>query len=263
MRFSFFAMMGLSMLLWSGCGGSSSAPASAATPQFGIASGNWSIILLSQPGLNPGGGRAGGSLVQSGNTITGTLHIVDSLCFDLQDDLSLSGTAAKQNISFTSAPLRGQTIVFTSDDPPLVFSAASTVITGSYAISGGACAGEKGSFVAGLIPALTGTWKGSVTGLFTADVAGTLTQTGPDSHGFFHLSGSFTFDGLSCFSSGTIASSQMYGPITNAVLDTNDSGQTLLDTTFGSAPPQHLSAVFSIQSGACRPAVGIATLIKQ
>jgi hypothetical protein len=263
MRFSLFLAVVLFMFLWSGCGGNSSTSTGSSTAEFGIIPGNWDIIMLTLSNPNPGSGRAGGNLTQTGSTISGTLHMAGSRCFDPLDDLLVTGQASARSISITTAPVQGQTVTFTSADFPPVLPIPNSVVVGSYTISGGACAaGEKGSFAASLVPSLTGTWKGSLLGLFNGDVTGTLSQTGPDPHGFYHLSGVFTFTGSPCFTSGTIANSQLFGGTMNAAIDTNDGEQTLLNATFDTPPPR-LDSIFSIQSGACSTDTGAATLIKQ
>lgn len=263
MRFSLSIAIVLSTFLWSGCGGNSSTSTGSSAAEFGIIPGNWDIVMLTLSNPNPGTGRAGGNLTQTGNTISGTLHMAGSRCFDPLDDLLVSGQASIRRITFTTAPVQGQTITFTSADFPPVLPVPNSVVVGSYTISGGICtAGEKGSFTASLMPTLTGTWKGSLLGLFNGDVTDTLSQTGPDPHGFYHLSGTFTFAGSPCFTSGTIANSQLFGGTMNAVIDTNDGGQTLLNAAFDTPPPR-LDSTFSIQSGACSTNTGTATLIKQ
>jgi hypothetical protein len=111
-RFLWFIAIGLVGLTICGCGGSGGGSA----PQFIIASGNWDFSGF------------GGQLVQSGSTISGTLHATGISCFDpVADELVVNGTVAggnaRQALTLSSMPVRGQivSVIATWDNtaPPL------------------------------------------------------------------------------------------------------------------------------------------------
>ena len=246
-----------------GCGGSSGTTPVSQGPQFGIASGNWDLVMLTLPFSSAM--QAGGSLTQTGTTISGTLHITGSPCFDpVADDVIVNGTASDGVISMTTVPVRGQTITLTSGSLPPPLPGSNTTIFGSWKLTGGTCAdGLQGNVSARLVRSLTGTWKGNVTGLFNAGVTAVLTQTGPDAHGFFHLSGSFSFSGSACFTSGTISNSQLTGATFDVLINTSDAGQTELSGTMDNLGPAAMQSTFDILSGVCSGEFGLGRLTQQ
>jgi hypothetical protein len=93
-------------LVLAGCGGGSSS-SNNSTPSLTIQAGNWSILATSASDpTNPFG--IGGSLSQSGNNISGVVHVVNSAsCFNLNDDIPLSGTVVGQKVTLTSPTVDG------------------------------------------------------------------------------------------------------------------------------------------------------------
>jgi hypothetical protein len=203
-----------------------------------------------------------GALSQNGTAISGILHTEGSLCFDDNlDDLIVSGTVVGNTFTLNTASLRGQVLSITAT-PALV---AGTVqgLTGTWSLTGGTCASSGMSILLFTQP-LSGIWSGPLTNGLAGTATATLTQSGPDAHGFFPVAGNFTFTGLSCFASGVVASGSLRGLEVTLVLDTSDSGQTEIIASHLSGPAgERLSADFAVFSGACSGVLGQATLIKQ
>jgi hypothetical protein len=203
-----------------------------------------------------------GALSQNGTAISGILHTQGSLCFDDNlDDLIVSGTVVGNTFTLNTASLRGQVLSITAT-PALV---AGTVqgLTGTWSLTGGTCASSGMSTLLFTQP-LSGTWSGPFTNGLTGTISATLTQTGPDAHGFFPVAGNFTFTGLSCFVSGAIASGSLRGLEVDILLNTSDSGQTQIIASHLSGPAgERLNADFAVSSGTCSGGFGQATLIKQ
>lgn len=243
-----------------GCGGGS-IPATTSTVLPTLASGNWDLLLLSQVGP-PVPVILSGSLMQQGNSIAGILHASISPCFDaVLDDLVVSGSVDGQTVTFSTEPVRGQSITISTTAKII---GNSGTLTGNFTFSGSTCMGPTGTVSALLIPPLTGTFSGPLTGSLTANVTANLMQTGPDAHGFFHLSGNLTFSGSPCFTSGTIVSSSLSGIIADFVVNTSDGGQTDvagLNSLLGLTPS--LGASLSVQSGTCAGSFGDGFLAKQ
>jgi len=239
-----------------GCGGGSSPTVHAA-----IASGNWAVLLFSNANP-PLPVTLGGSLMQQGNNISGILHVPDTTCFDpVLDDLVVNGTVDGLTVTFSTVPIRGQTITISATAST---AGSTSTLKGSYTSVGSTCIGGNGTVAALLVSPLTGTFSGQVMGSLTSTVTANLTQTGPDAHGFFHLSGNFSFSGSPCFSSGTIASSSLSGIQADFAINTNDGGQTAvtgLNTMMGVT--NNLSAVLIVRSGTCAGLAGNGTLTKQ
>jgi len=244
------------LLVAFGCGGGSTP-----TAHGTIASGNWTLLLLSNA-TPPLPLALGGSLMQQGNNISGLLHVPDSPCFDpLLDDVVVNGTVDGQTLTLSSVSVRGQTITMSAILP---IADSVSLLKGSYTSGGSTCIGASGTVAAFLVPPLTGTFSGQVTGSFTSTVTANLTQTGPDAHGFFHLSGDFSFSGSPCFSSGTVTSSSLSGRLANFAINTNDGGQIAvagLNLMIGLT--NNLGVVLIVQSGTCAGFAGNGTLVKQ
>jgi hypothetical protein len=277
MRFSWLAVYALVLVGVCGCGGTSNSLTSPTpqTAQFGIVSGNWGFSMLSfgSPAI---GAEGGGNLVQNGTNISGILHLSGSPCFDpLTDDLFVSGTATGSTtafdgvITFKTAPVRGQTITFTSGTLPPPIPGLNELMVGSFTLDGGTCApGMHGSMSGVMVPTVTGTWKGAFTpflaGATPLAATANLTQSGPDAHGFFQISGNLAFSGSKCFTAGTITSGSVLGMNATLTIATNDGGQVSFSPQLpGRATSSGMEGLYAIQTGACSFDGGDGLLNKQ
>lgn len=230
MRVVAVALLSVSL---AGCGGGGG---SNETPQFTIATGNWTFPLVASVGADDTytGPFAGGLLSQNGNTISGILYVTGSPCFDpVADALTVQGTVsgdpnAANALTFTTSTVRGQSLsvsatwaqIFNPGLPPPPNSPPNPVsrLEGTWTITGGSCAdaGKSRFKLAGF----TGSWRGF--GFFGGQLTGVaLSQTGPDAQGFSHLSGTFTVANSPCFTTGTVANTSFAGDIgqMNVVMD--------------------------------------------
>src|SRR5579883_1546336 len=242
MRFNLLVLAGLvGLLCGCGGGGSNGGGGGGGSPQFALVSGNWKVPFSSSDSAPPTA-WAGGALSQSGTSISGVFHVAGSPCFDpVADQLIMGGKLSTDptgpGFTFSSAPIRGQVLQFAGDYvPPAIAIPRPTPpipvagLFGTWKISGGPCAssgttdqvdlnnfggswgtpGEPDTIIMG--PNWSGKWTS------------TLSQTGPDAQGFFHLSGNFNVSGSPCFTTGTIASSSVAGEISQITINM-DSGQ--------------------------------------
>src|SRR5437660_946232 len=112
------SLLVLALLLAScGAGGNSTPPSSPSptpTPTAANITGNWDITA--QSAVTPGSVEVGGSLVSNGTQISGVVHILNSSCFQLAQDVSVSGsiTAGSNAVTMTSASIAGQVITVTA-----------------------------------------------------------------------------------------------------------------------------------------------------
>ena len=146
----------------------------------------------------------GGSIIQSGNMLSGAVHVDGSSCFEQPTAIRLDGTLTDGNISLTSAAVSGQ-----------IISLAATInkkagypyqLTGTYNIDGGCASGDRGNVTGYSVDGINGVWYGNLTSVGGADIHwGTdqLGQVGASSEGSFGLTGNFNFDGA-CFDSGRL-----------------------------------------------------------
>lgn len=247
---------GLISLFWlCGCGGSS--VSNPPPPQFTIASGNWSVS-----GSPPSLFFTGGFLTQNGTAVSGTLHLIALPCLDpFADDLVVTGTISGNNLSITTAPVNGEMLTL-SLHPSAGQSGTIAAMEGSASLSG-SCA-TSSAVTATLIPLITGVFAGSFTFGLSGDLSANLTQSGPDAHGFFHVSGTLSLNGSSCFTSATVTDSTIFGGDVIINMDT-DTGQAFIaaGVLVTQTAPEQLTSILAIQSGPCANQTGLVFLKKQ
>ena len=209
-----------------GCGGGSGS-GSGSGPEFQIVSGNWILGL----GFAASSSTAGGSLIQTGNTISGVLHVSGLSCFDpIADELIVTGKSSSDGsntITFTTAPIRGQVLTMTGKYAALLANhfGPPTVPVGlldtTVTLSGGACAGQQNAEAQNL--SMNGAW-GTIPDPGFPGANANLTQIAPDASGVSHLTGTFNFNNTSCFTTGTVSSGSVLGDTVQITINT-DSGQ--------------------------------------
>jgi hypothetical protein len=201
----------LTLAVLGGCG---SSPAPTTPPATYLAiSGNWEFItsapLLSLPVSN-----FTGALQSSGGTVTGTLHALDlinfmSPCVTLNQDLPATGTLDTSGNLTLNVAISGGTAVIKS----VLTSNLQFPATGSYVITGGACAQASATSLANQFLPITGTYTGTLTVSGTSSTTAAtavLTQsTTPNADGLFPLSGTIMLAGPACnttfsFTGGTV-----------------------------------------------------------
>jgi len=214
-------------LLLSSCGGShSSGPPSAAT-----LAGNWQFSITNTPDLTTTSGLQGGFLLQSGNSITGSVVYANTLLNSPQGPCNsgpapISGTIAGQNLTLT-AVAGTQTYTLTG-----TLSADGSMITGTYTATAGTytvivngvpevepCGNGTSqtgpqTWSASLVPPLSGSITGSFhsassysSGLSNQDflVTGALTQGQNIGASSATVTGYLAFSNYPCIPSGSVS----------------------------------------------------------
>lgn len=249
-------------LLLSGCGGGSSTPAPTPTPvpQLALTPGNWDFSAASSSGPTF---LIGGNVVQTGNSITGGLHVINSACFTASTPVPITGNISGPTATVTSAAIASQTIGAT-------LSGNATSLSGTYAVTGTGCAGgDKGNITGVLVPSVNGTWKGafvsSVVANPTVITTAVITEGAADANGLFPLTGTATYSGSPCFTSGTTATGSAIFGRTNNVILTNDDGSTVEFVGFLTNPaaPTQMTGTYTVSGGLCNGDSGSGTLTKQ
>ena len=200
------------LVLLCGCGGGARTSLPASTPPLTPPSdppssdlkipGNWELATKStvgRPAL-----AIGGSIFQSGTTLSAALHVDGSSCFEQATAIGLTGTLKDGNISLTSAAVNGQVMTLAGtiakkDGYPYQ-------LTGTYTIDGGCASGEQGNVTGFSVDGINGVWYGNLTTAGGVDIHwGTdqLGQVGVSSEGSFGLTGNFSLDGA-CSAAGTL-----------------------------------------------------------
>ena len=254
----------LALAMMAGCGGSSSTPAGS----FPSLNGNFQIQAQStvHAGLPT---LIGGELTETSGAVTGKMHVSGSHCFNLSSDLTVTGTVTKAGaLALTSSSIGNQVITIAAT----VSSDGSKISGGTYTIAGGCADNDKGSVTGFKVPAINGTYAGT----FTPSPSGTPIKTtikisqmsAADAHGFFHLTGSGTFNS-SCFTKGSIAApltdSEVFGATVVVNLTTNEAGAKSMVTAGGTldAAGKKFTGDYEIAGGSCGGDAGTGTLTLQ
>jgi len=213
-----FAASTLLCTLLTGCGGGNSSNSNPSA--FSIQAGNWNVNASSTfaPGNNF---IVGGNLTQSGSSISGVMHINNSPCFILASDVPVSGSISGQTVTLSSAASVGPVVTVSAN------ATSATAMTGTYTVAGTCADGDKGTISANLVPSITGSWHGTFTSQVTPgttiNATANLTQSPtPNADGFFPVTGTVTFTGSPCFTSGTIVQSIAAGSVIGLEITTND-----------------------------------------
>lgn len=137
----------------------------------------------------------GGSLVHSGDSLTGVMH-VDATCYDIRSDVPFSGSLQGSDFTITSGSVDSQVVTFRG-------TAQGDTLSGTYSISGGCANGDSGTIRGVHVPSITGTWKGTDQNgqAFTVNVQ---QQSSANSDGVFPLSGTVSASPTSCYPGGTL-----------------------------------------------------------
>ncbi len=215
-----FVVLVLLNLFAAGCGGGNGG---ASLPVEKITSGNWSFDTSTNPTFGHLDSM-GGSFVLTGSSLSGTMFVDLTTCSTAPAVIDLSGTMSGNSFTLKASPLDNQVITIqgTIQGP--------NSLSGTYSISGGCANGEQGSIAGVYVPPLTGTWK------TTESVNGTpvtitlkLTQApNATSTGYFPLSGTATYSGSPCATTGTVDQNVSFvlGKLVGVFVSTNESGGT-------------------------------------
>lgn len=244
------------------CGGGSGP----GDPGITITGGNWSF---ESPFLNTTDAQLmifGGSLNQSGRSLTGRMIVAFSDCDDAVGALVLSGEVRGNEFTLKTSSVNGQvvTVTGTITDPKTV--------TGAYSVAGGCADGAHGQIAGTYVPPLTGTWKA------TEDVNGSpmtitlkLTQsTTVTSEGLFPISGTVEYAGSSCAISGTTEPNISFvtGGLVAVMVNTSEVGGGTGQVLYGGfldnpAMANSFSGFEEVVTGGCTSSGQLITFTKQ
>jgi hypothetical protein len=233
-------------LVQAGCGGGNSP----AQPPIAFVSGLYQINQSTPSTDN----TAEGSLIQSGNNISGVMHLNIGTCFSFFTDVPVTGTLSN-TVNLTMALPTGQNMVLTLTHP----NSQPTLLAGNYTVTGPGCVSTVPGTSSGQRKDFSGPWQGTLTSLtgVVSQISMTFTQGGPDVHGFFSGTGTATITGGTCFSAASIdPSTSRVGFSSQIVLDNSQPGTLGKTTLAGITTPTTLGGSVFIGSytsaqGAC------------
>ncbi len=237
-------------------------------PAFSL-QGNWQFTLTPTSGSLPFASLAG-ALNEQGSaagppTLAAPLQIgTPSGCFSPGGLLPFHGQVQGQQASLDSFSYSGQFINIAAGA-----SAQGLSLSGSYHVVGGCADGESGTLLGTKYQPLSGVFSGTVPGA-TTPISLTLRLTqSPDARGdgFFDVSGSAAFSGVSCFAQGTLLAPQdgaVLGSMVELTFSTEypAGAQVILRGTFDPGALAIQLQSVQISGGSCAGALGPLTLTR-
>lgn len=194
---------------------------------------------------------------------TAAFQAQPSTCYLGADIVPWYGYVYGTPVDFYSFDVNGQFVTIKATK-----NAAATQLTGTYSIAGGCANGDTGTITGTRYAVLKGTYAGSLANNSAQSMQLTLAQnvTGTGS-GTFFVSGTATFAGFSCFTTGTMASTSgsIIGNTVQLNFTTNDvNGSNVILS--GTIDPTAITLTLtsgSIQGGDCSGSLGTGTLTLQ
>jgi len=275
-----------SMILVSGCSTGSPAGSSAASIPASI-TGNWTLSATSSNTSTTSLiNTMGGTITSSGGTVSGTIHVVNTVtapsvaCYSLSQNIPITGTYSSSSGAFTavSSAVSGQ--ILTISGTMVAGSVNSAVLTaGTYSVTGGCDNGDKGTLTGYTAVSYSSGYLGEFYSGVVKGGSGTLVvasgisaiQSGPDANGFYHVTGTAVFSGSTCtttavttsLSPGTITASTIAGPYMSiTITDTNGNVLTFTGYANNGFFGNVITGTYATGANACYPSGdnGAATL---
>lgn len=225
-------------LVLAGCGAT-------AGKNVALTQGNWSVTAT------PSSGPAfyiGGNLTQSGSSVTGSMYVANSNCFDFSTMIPFTGTVSGQNVTLTSPSVSGQVIVVTA-------TGTAGSLAGTYTVTGGCDGGDSGSATAAAVSSIGGTWNGTIVDSNDdphVTVAMNLVEAStPSADGTFALTGTLTYTGSTCSVSGNITGGSSFVVGTYLVINgvTTEADESTGNFTYSQAILNSATAPTSMTGG--------------
>lgn len=249
-----------------GGSGSGSASGSGGGPAVDV-TGNWQIKFTPTNSPAPISSLAGflSEQGQGANQFTtAALQAQTSGCFTDAATVPMTGETSGSDVNLASFAIDGQTLAIN-----VQANAQGNQFSGNYSIAGGCAEGAKGTATGTKYAPLTGTFAGSIPGSSPAvTLSLSLSQYAEGiGSGSFPTTGSAAFNGISCFSQGTLTAQNgsVIGESVTMNFTTNDtqSAQVQMTGTFDSAATTLTLSSIQITGGGCGGTLGSATLLRQ
>jgi len=251
MRIPLLVSLALLSALLIGCGGSSGIPSPVnPTPAYPNLAGNWTVTADST--VTGAQYELGGYMTNTGASVTATFYVypfAESNCYPSEEAIPFTGTVTTSGaISLTSGSVANQTITMAGS-----ISGGSS-FTATYEIAGGCAAGDAGLVLARAEPSYTGDYTGTLQSLSGSDVnvSVNMVQSGPNADGEYSVSGTAQFSGTSCFTTGTITSSTIFGEYVQFAMSMDNGGAGEFTGAMVPFPGSiMISGEFQVTAGSC------------
>lgn len=232
------------------------------TTTYGSLTGDWVFQITPTSGNTPFTSLAGyidqASSSGTSSSLTAAFQAQSpASCYDGATLVPFYGDIQTTSVSLNSFDVNAQFMTITATK-----NSAGTSLTGTYAINGGCANGAAGNVTGTRYAAMNGTYSGTAgPGAVQLTLAESTTGTGS---GTFLITGSATFAGVSCFTSGTLSGTagSILGNVATLNFTTNEASQSTIQVK-GTIDP--LASVFTVSSmqvtgGGCAGSLGAGTL---
>ncbi len=230
--------------------------------------GNWQFTATAKSGTAPFT-MLSGFVNESSNEpgvndfTTASFQVHSSTCYSGSSNLFLSGAVTGTHVGLSSFPVEDQVLTISASKD-----ATATHISGNYSVVGGCADGATGTIVGELYAPMDGTYLGTSTGVLASTLQLTLSQyVQGTANGTTLVSGSALFQGISCFTKGTLSApnGSVSGDQVNFIFTTNEptsSTVTMSGTVDPAAQTIFLTSI-EVTGGNCSGAIGATTLSLQ
>lgn len=245
-----------------GTGGSGTTP-----PDYIYLSRNWSFTATPTKGGSTTPYTVSGVIDEqpgSGGShyVTSVLQI-GSPCYAGSEIVPSDGSVTGTRIQTSSFNVASQVLSLDAQKD-----STATHLSGTYAITGGCANGESGNISGQSYSALSGSYSGTLQGQAAKSITLNVTQepfgTGV---GTFVVSGTARFTGFSCFTQGTLGTTDAYvrGNAVTLLFNANDpqGAQVTLSGTIDAAAATFTVTSATVTGGTCAGSLGNVTLTKQ
>ena len=246
----------------SGCGGT--VGTSLGQNSSLVLTGNWQFTATDSSGAPAFSNFAGfinepsNGAIPDGN-LTAVFQLQPGSCYLGATTVPASGTVSGTGVSLSSFSINGQYLYVTSTS-----NSTNDQLTGTYQISGGCANGTTGTITGTRYAPLSGTYSGA---LGSSNQTATLSLTQGllgNGSGYSPVTGSATFAGFSCFTTGmlTANSGSVLGSSAQLTFTANDGETVTLTGTFDPTADAVMVTSGTISGGACSGSLGTGTLAK-
>jgi hypothetical protein len=194
-----------------------------------------------------------------GDPVTAVFQATPSLCFDGTEIIPLSGTVTANKLDLRSFSIVGQFVTINATEDSTF-----SHLTGTYNVGAGCANGAAGTLNGTRYAALTGNYSGTIAGSNPPQNISLALKQSSDGQGdgSFLVTGTAAFNGIACFTSGTVASpdSHIVGESVSLTLTTNAPGNPQVILAGKIDPAARTLSISSIQANGCPSLQGTASL---
>ena len=228
--------------------------------------GNWQLSIVDATGAAAFSNFAGfiDEATDGSGNLTAVFQVQPGTCYlgattvpaSGAANLTGSGATSTTAVSLNSFGVNGQYFNITSTS-----NSTNDQLTGTYQISGGCANGETGTVTGTRYAPLSGTYSGTLAASNQVSLSLTQGALGNGS-GYSPVTGSATFSGISCFTTGTLAANNgsVLGSSAQLTFTASDGETVAITGNFDPVADTIVVTSGAISGGSCSGTLGTGTL---